>query len=575
MDRLRRGILVSAPLIVLLAAVAWWWYARRAPAPTGIPRGGQVIASVRAEPRSFNRLVSRDRMTELVTFLTQGRLVRVNRQTQQVEPWLADRWTSSEDGLTYTLHLRPGLTWSDGVPFTASDVAFTFAAIYDTRAASVLASAMKIGDAPLRVTTPDAATVVVSFPAPFGPGIRLLDNVPILPKHKLAAVLQGGTFAQAWNAATPVTEIAGTGPFVLQEYAPGQRLVFARNPRYWRRDAYGVPLPYLDRLVLEIVPDQNAELLRLQAGQIDMTMSELRADDYAPMKRAADKGQVVLRDLGAATDADAFWFLLNPEARAKDPRWSFLQKPEFRRVLSHAVNRQAFAEAVFLGAAEPVFGPVTPANVRWYWPGLPKYDYDPAQAAALLSSLDLEDRDRDGVVEDAAGTEARFTLITQKGRSGLERGAATLRDEAAKVGIAFDIVALDPNALVDRLERGDYDAMYFGFTATDPDPAMNKDFWLSSGSAHVWNIGQKMPSTQWERRIDTLMLEQAATLDDDRRHDLFNVVQRILAEQAPIQYFGVPRVYIATSRRVVHLDGAPASPQVLWSADTLAVAPDR
>ncbi len=573
MNRLRRGLVVLVLIVAGILAYAWWGR-RPAPAP-GIPRGGQLVASVRAEPRSFNRFVARDSMTELITFLTQGRLVRLNRRTQEVEPWLAERWDTSADGLACTLHLRAGLQWSDGTPLTAADVAFSFAAVYDARAASVLASSLKVGNAPLGIATPDPSTVVVTFPAPFGPGIRLLDNLPILPKHKLQAALDAGTLATAWTAATAPADIVGSGPFVLQEFVPGQRLVFGRNPRYWRRDAHGQPLPYLDRLVLEIVPDQNAELLRLQSGQTDMMTGELRAEDYAPVKRVADRGDITLRDLGPATDADSFWFLLNPATRATDPRWTFLQKAEFRRAVSHAVDRRAFAEAVFLGAAEPIFGPVTPANTRWYWPGLPKYDYDPAQARALLAGLGLEDRNGNGVVEDAKGTEARFTIVTQKGRTGLERGAAALRDDAAKVGIAFDVAPLDVNALIERLVKGDYDAMYFFFSSTDPDPASNKDFWLSSGSAHVWNIGQKMPATDWERRLDTLMLEQAATLDDDRRHDLFNVAQKILADEAPILYFAVPRIYVATSKRVANADAAPSWPQLLWSADTVAVSAPR
>jgi len=573
LNRLPRVLIVVALFAVTGVA---WWATRPLVSSFGIPQGGQLVASIRAEPRTFNRFAARDHVTDLVSMLTHGRLVRVNRQTQALEPWLAERWeVSAADGLTYTLHLRPGLLWSDGTPFTSADVAFSFAAAYDTTVASVIAGSMKVGSAPLGVTTPDADTVVLTFPEPFGPGLRLLDNMPILPKHKLQSALDAGTFDKAWTAATPPADIVGTGPFVMQEYVPGQRLVFVRNPHYWRHDDEGRPLPYLDRLVLEIVTEQNAELLRLQSGQIDMPMSELRAEDYAPIKRAADAGEVTLRDLGVATDANAFWFLLNPGTRAKDPRWPFLQRAEFRRALSYAVDRKAFGESVYLGAAEPLFGPITPANTRWYWPGLPKHDYDPARARALLAGLGLEDRNGNGVVEDERGIEARFTMITQKGRTSLERGATAIRDNAAKVGIAFDVVALDVNALVERLVRGDYDAMHFTFSTTNPDPAVNKDFWLSSGSAHVWNIGQKMPATDWERRIDTLMIEQAATLDDGRRHDLFNVVQKIVADEAPILYFSVPRVFVATSRRVVHVDAAPSAPQLLWSADTIAVAPPR
>ena len=96
------------------------------------------------------------------------------------------------------------------------------------------------------------------FPAPSGPGLRLLDSLWVLPKHKLEGALKAGTFAKAWGTDTPPSDIVGTGPFVLREYLPNQRLVFDRNPRYWRKAQDGTPLPYLDRIVYEIIPDQDA-----------------------------------------------------------------------------------------------------------------------------------------------------------------------------------------------------------------------------------------------------------------------------------------------------------------------------
>src|SRR5438477_4968344 len=100
---------------------------------TGIPRGGNLIASVRTEPRSFSRLAARDTTTELVTSLTQAKLVRINPVTQEVEPWLAANWTRSADARRYTLKLRPGVVFSDGQPFTSADVVFMFRAIYDEK----------------------------------------------------------------------------------------------------------------------------------------------------------------------------------------------------------------------------------------------------------------------------------------------------------------------------------------------------------------------------------------------------------------------------------------------------------
>ena len=192
--------------------------------------GGQLVVSVRTEPQSFNRLARRDSSSDLVSSLINARLVRINRVTQEVEPWLAESWTRSDDGLRYTMRLRPGVVFADGHPFTADDVVFTFRALYDERAATVLADALAPAGQPLTVTATDPLTVVIAFAEPFAPGLRLLDNLPILPKHKLEAALDAGTFGSAWDLGTAVTEITGLGPFMVSEYLPGQRAGADQKP---------------------------------------------------------------------------------------------------------------------------------------------------------------------------------------------------------------------------------------------------------------------------------------------------------------------------------------------------------
>lgn len=503
--------------------------------------------------------------------LTQARLVRINKKTQEVEPWLAERWTAADDGRHVTLTLRQGVTFSDGHPFTADDVLFSFEAVYDPRVASVLADSLQVGGRKLEVAATDPYTIAITFPTPFAPGVRLLDNLPILPRHKLEASLKRGSFASAWGLTTAPSDIAGLGPFVLAEYVPGQRLAFARNPRYWRKAPDGSALPYLDRIVVEIVSDQNAELLRLAAGQLDVTNGEIPAESYAMVKRAADEGRVKLFDLGVATETDSFWFNLKPGAFAGDPRARWLQRDELRRAISLAVDRQAFADTVFLGAAEPVYGPETPSNVKWYWTGTPKTPHDPAAAKALLASIGLTDSDGDGLLEDVHGTPARFSILAQKGRPRLERGAAVVREELKRIGVTVDVVALDAAALFERIGSARYDAIFLRASRTDVDPAITPDFWFSSGTAHLWNIGQSKPATEWEARIDDLMRQQIAALDPAERKRLFDEVQRIFIEHAPVLYFAAPRVIVASSARLVNATPALTLSPLMWSPDTLAV----
>jgi len=536
-----------------------------------VPRGGELLTSVRSEPRSFNRHAARDTTTNLVSSLTQARLVRINQATQAVEPWLAESWTTADEGRRVTLTLKRDVVFSDGHPFTADDVVFAFESVYDEKNGSVLADSMQAGGKKFQVTATDPHTVVITFPAPFAPGIRLLDSLPILPRHKLEAALKAGTFIKAWGLDTPPSEVVGLGPFVLSEYISGQRIVFARNPRYFGKAPDGAALPYLDRLVVEIIPDQSAELLRLESGQLDMMTSEIAPEAYAPLKRAADQGRVKLLDLGVSRNADGLWFNLKSGALGQDGRAAWLQRDELRRAISMAVDRTLFADTVFFGAGIPVYGPETPANKIWYWPGLPKTPHDPAAAKQLLASIGLTDRNGDGLLEDPQNRPARFTLLTQKGRPNLERGTAVIRDELKKIGLTVDVVALESGALFDQFVHAKYEAIYFNADKTDLDPGSNPDFWFSFGSAHMWNLEEKTPATAWERRIDDLMARQIASTDEAERKTLYNEIQKVFSEHEPIVYFVAPRIYVAHSSRLTNLMPAEFRPQLLWRPDTVAI----
>ena len=579
MNRQSRALL-SVLLLGFIAFMGWRWWSDqqdRADQATEIvfsdvsTRGGVLTSSLRSEPRTFNRWVDRNFPPELISQLTQSKLIRINRSTQEIEPALAQSWTASPDNQTFTLTLREA-DWSDGTPFTSADVLFTFKAVYDPKVNSVLASALLVGGQPLAVTAPDAHTVVIKYPGPFGPGIAMLDNLSIAPKHKLEAALTAGTFAQAWGVATPVNELVSLGPFVLSRYEPGQRLVFDRNPHYWKKDASGAALPNLDQLILEVVPDQNAELVRLQAGQIDMLQQQVRPEDIATLRPMADQGKVKLLELGVGTDPDLFFFNLRPERWAKDPRGSWMARKEFRQAISHAVDREAFANTVFLGAGVPIWGPITPGNQKWFSPNVPRYGFSVDKAKALLAGLGLANRDADEWLEDEKGTEARFTLLTYRGNSSLERGSAVLREDLRPLGIAVDVVALEQGALTERMVKGDFEAIAFFFSSSNLDPAMNPDFWLSSGSAHIWNIGQATPATEWEKQVDGLMQKVMSGTDQVERKQFFDQVQKIFAENLPVIYFVAPRMYMGVSSRVGSMSPTILRPQLLWSADTLTVS---
>jgi peptide/nickel transport system substrate-binding protein len=323
------------------------------------------------------------------------------------------------------------------------------------------------------------------------------------------------------------------------------------------------------------VTDAGSEVGELQSGALDLIAGELPAEAYVAARRAEDQGTLAVVDLGVATTAPGLWFSLKSDARRTDPRFGFTQKPQFRQALSHAVDREMLADEVFQSAAVPIWGPVTPGNRPWFWASVPRYPYDSRKASALLQSVGLEDRDHNGIVEDEHGVEARFTVMTRRGDAVDDRALTFIRTAVARIGITLDVTPLDDSDIARRLQSGAYDAAFLPFPVSGLDPADNLDFWLSSGSAHVWNPSQRAPGTDWERRIDTVVLEQAATPDAFRRRELFNTVQQIFAENVPVLYFVAPRLFYAHSARVIGVSGSVLRPHALWNADSLAVTGPR
>ena len=549
---------------LLLSGVLWRGNATAPPDPERA-----LVASLRSEPTVYNRYLDGSAAADLISLLTNATLVRVNRSTDAIEPALAERWALSPDGLTYTLSLRHDVRFSDGAPFTAADVLFTARVLFDTRVDSPLASTLRVDGKPLTFAAPDDFTVTVSLPSAFAPGLRLLDNMPILPRHKLEEALNAGSLREKARVGSTLDELAGLGPFKLVEHVAGQRLVFIRNPYYWRKDDHGRPLPYLDRLTVAILPDQNTEAVRLGAGEIDlMSNGDIRPDDYATFKRLSDEGRLKLMDAGIGLDPNFLWFNLTPQGKVAP----WLRDRRARQAISFAVDRQVMADTVYLGAAVPIYGPVSPGNKVWFSPSAPQYPHDASRARELLAAAGLSDRDSDGMLEDAVGRPARFSVMTQKGNTLRERGAAMIQEHLRLIGISVDIVALDVRTLQTRWMSGDYESIYMGAQASATDPALNADFWLSSGPFHFWNPGQRVPATEWEARMDAMMRRQAAASALEERQQLFAGVQQIMGEELPAIYFVAPRVTIAVSPRVSNAAPVQQAPQLLWSADTLTVS---
>jgi peptide/nickel transport system substrate-binding protein len=566
----RRSIPVVAVVVILVAAYAFYFRKRDAAPPP--PPAPPVVAAIRAEPRSFNRYAHSDRASGLLGQLIHARLVHLNNRTQDLEPALATKWTLGPDGRSYTLNLRQGVAFSDGAPFTADDVLFSFQALYDPKAEGPLASSLQIDGKPIAVSKIDAHTVVLTLPAPYGPGLRILNALPILPAHKLRDALAKGEFLKAWSLATPPAEIVGLGPYMLRSYTPGERVELSRNPRYGARgpDIH----PEVERLTLRIIPSQDAERLALQAGELDIMAADIRPDDIKAVRALEAAGKVKIYDLGPAVDEDALWFNLGPDTRKPASARPWLAAA-MRRAVAHAVDRAAFVNTVYLGAAVQADGPVPPGNRAWYSDKLPRYGHDIARARLLLMDAGLKDVNGDGIYETSTGKPLTIELLTQRGHAIRERASEVIASDLEDAGLTVNVVPLDLPALVERLQKGTYDAAYFTVLTSDTDPSVNLDYWLSAGSFHVWHPKQKTPATPWEAEIDRLMQELTAITDPRERQTRFARVQEIVATELPTISFAAPSLVTATSPRVEGLEPSVIHPYLLWRADTMRLARPR
>jgi peptide/nickel transport system substrate-binding protein len=581
-------ILRCAPPFLLVSTLSWFCIpgllqAQNAPENVLVLRdvsgaaGGNLVVALANDPASFNRLFSTGVANTLITDRMSADLVHINRLTFEVEPSLAKSWEPQPDGRSYLVRLRRGLKFSDGSPFTADDVMFTFQVIADPEAAVPLADQVKVDGEFPAVTKIDDYTVKFSYRRPVGMGLRSLDSVPIVPRSRLLKAYQQKAIAAAWGPATVPGDVVGLGPFRLRDYQRGVKVVLEKNPYYWKRDKASQPLPYLDTITFLVLPDRNAEALRFQAGELDL-VNALNPENYAALRRNQNSGYTV-RDLGPGISFDFLWFNLNTGTGPNNKPWidpekrALFEKAEFRRAVSHAINRAGISRSVLLGLATPQYGPVSPGNSVWYDKQLPATEYSPQKARELLAKAGLVDRNGDGVLEfGASARPLEIVLLTARGNAVREKTAQILQNDLAAAGIRLTVQTLLPNEIAARfLGSFDYEAILFGFTTTDVAPDSQSDMWYSSGSFHLWHPHQKKTSRAWEAEMDTLTAELVRSLDPAARIRTFTRFQRLWVEQMPAIPTVVPNILAGWKTRLGNVRPSVLMPHLMWNAEQLTV----
>ena len=536
--------------------------------------GGRLVVSLRGEPKTLNPLIAADARSREVIGVMQADLVHINRATQLTEPALAKSWKVSGDGLEYTLVLRKGLKFSDGQPLDADDVVFTFRVYLDESVHAPQRDLLIVGGKPIVVRKVDAQTVVFQLAKTYGVGERLFDGLAILPRHLLEKPYQEGKLGQIGTLATAANQWAGTGPFRLKEYVAGQRLVLERNPYYWKTDAKGNRLPYVDELVFLFVPNADAQVLKFQSGETDV-ISQVSAENFSVLSRQP-KGYA-MTDAGPGLEYNFLFFNLNDAGEKTTPemqrRQTWFREVKFRQAVSAAVDREAIVRLVYQGRGAAIWGLVAPGNRQW---GNEKLAHPPRsleRARTLLKEAGFSwstGADGESVLQDSDRKPVEFSILTSSTNADRAKMAALIQDDLKQIGMRVQVVPLEFRSLLDRVtQTKEYDACVMGIASFDADPNSDINVWLSSGGTHLWNPSQAHPATAWEGEMDRLIEEQMSARTFEQRKKLYDRAQEILAENQPMIFLASPDILAGAKNSVGNFHPAVLEPYVLWNVEQL------
>lgn len=492
-----------------------------------------LYQSTISDPRTFNPILVTDSASgEVVGDLFEG-LVRINPITTLPEAGLAERWELSDGGKAIVFHLRHGVKWFDGQPFTARDVVFTMRVIYDPRVPNIEEPSLTVDGKPIKVEALDDYTVRMTMPRVFAPLLYAI-GVPMVPAHLLEPALEAGKFNHTWGINTAPEKIIGLGQFEMTRYVQAQFVQFKSNPDYWMRDEKGGRLPRLRGETLQIVPDGNAQYLRFLAGQIDIYTP--RPEEVIDLRDKQKQLGITLKEIGI--DTGSLFFAFNRNLKhytrngAVDPKYRWFTDLRFMRAIAHAVDKQGMINLCFHGLAVAAVSDTSPANRVFYNPNLKDYGYSLKQAGDLLEAAGYHLAN--GVRRDPNGNRVEFNLATNTGVNVRDEMCVIFQQDLASLGIKVNYRPLEFTTLVDKLDSTyDWDVVLIGFTG-GIEPNNGADFLRSSGTLHLWNPREPKPATAWEAEIDRLLEQGTMVMDPLKRAPYYWRIQEILHDELPI-----------------------------------------
>lgn len=534
-------------------------------------RGGWVTYSATALPKTFNNLVADETSSsEILNRIMGSGLTEVSPSTGKTVPAVAKSWEVSEDGLTYTFHLRK-MKFSDGEPVTADDFVFTYENLIanedvDTDARDILKIA---GELPT-IAKIDDYTIQFTVPTVFCPFIRVIGgDLPLYPKHivkdlvhKTNPDVPKGNFNSAWGvdtAASNPQQIVGSGPFRLRSFTPAQQVVLERNPYYWKVDPNGAQLPYLDGYIVLKVEDLDVALLKFKNHETDIFGA---AGEQTPqdipflLKNAKKEGWKVTIEEGPrgaprGTDFLNFNWDTENEALAK-----VFSQVKFRRAVSHTVNREDIINIVFNGLAQAQDSAISQLSPYYNPEAAKEYpkEFDLEKASSLLDELGLKDTNGDGIRELPNGKPLKFVCMTNKGNTQRVDIGNIIADDLKKIGVQMILNPIKFNQLVQRLLSAKYEAVIIGLVGDPIEPSSGDNVYKSDGSLHFWHFSAKDNPTEYEKKVDELLEKGKISTPCTERGRYYDEWQILHAQQVPLIYTAAEIFFFAYEEDIKNVE---------------------
>ncbi len=577
--------LVGCLLMIALAGCQWQLKSAQAQVP-------RMVLSSLSDPKTFNAALSKE-ANEVLPLIGEG-LITENGETGKVEPALAESWKISPDGKQIVYTLKQNLKWSDGQPLTVDDVVFTYNEIVLNKAIpNNFRDGLRVGKtgALPKVRKVDERRVEFLVPEPFAPFLRAT-GIGIMPKHILEESIktkdaQGKLkFLSVWGVNTqPLSNIVVCGPYQIDSYRVGERVVLRRNPYYWQRGAQGEPQPYIERIAIQVVENTDTDMLQFRSGGIDV--NDITSDYFSLLKREEKQRGFKVYNGGPSLNTLYLSFNLN-KGRDKsgkpfvDPiKSKWFNTVEFRQAIAYATNRRDMLNNIYQGLGDLQHSMIPVQSPYYLSPkaGLKTYGYDIAKAKALLLKAGFKYSANNELV-DADGNRVRFSLITNAGNKIRESLGAQLKQNLANLGIQVDFNPMAFNTLVDKLSRSkQWDALILGFSGGGVEPHSSFNIWAVDGGLHAFNQGAAPdePPTlgreiaPWEQKINDLYIQGSQELNETKRKAIYGEAQKLTQEYLPFIYMITPLSFSAVRDRIQNVKYSPLG-GALWNIHELKIA---